>query len=43
MRVKLVIDITKTEMNGITPAHAGKTLIGLSCQTVLKDHPRACG
>ena len=28
---------------GITPAHAGKRLIGITKQTATQDHPRTCG
>ena len=28
---------------GITPAHAGKSLLCLYLKLLLKDHPRTCG
>ena len=30
-------------MSGITPAHAGNTLPGTASDSVVRDHPRACG
>ena len=29
--------------DGITPARAGKTKVGISVDIINKDHPRACG
>ena len=33
----------RTRLRGITPAHAGKTVVVSYFQCVLRDHPRACG
>ena len=43
MRGKLVCIGTEPKLEGITPAHAGKTKIVSTLGVPSQDHPRACG
>ena len=43
MRGKLVTADFDAAMDGITPAHAGKTRLFPLCNYYNEDHPRACG
>ena len=43
MRGKRVYPFTELSPFGITPAHAGKTLLLKRLRTERRDHPRACG
>ena len=43
MRVKRVYGNARVYGNGITPAHAGKTLTVVIFSDTSQDHPRACG
>ena len=43
MRGTLWISPSSITTNGITPAHAGNTVIGVLILSFRKDHPRTCG
>ena len=43
MRGKVRIKAFVLEVNGITPAYAGKSLVVKSNVLVARDHPRLCG
>ena len=43
MRGKVVWSLTFQHFIGITPAYAGKSLLLLFDNCVIKDHPRVCG
>ena len=43
VRGKRLVYCACVDVNGITPAGAGKTLINVVCEPALKDHPRRCG
>ena len=43
MRGKATFDIEAANKLRITPAHAGKRESIAFCDSVVKDHPRACG
>ena len=43
MRVKLFWNLASNTLVGITPAHAGKTVLEFGIEYLGWDHPRACG
>ena len=43
MRGKVVVSIRGTGEGRITPAYAGKSLLGHSAYLLNADHPRLCG
>ena len=43
MRGKAILSLTIYKMIGITPAHAGKSLVPSDEMSKAWDHPRACG
>ena len=43
MRGKHNIKRNQIFHNRITPADAGKTLVGVTLGTLIEDHPRGCG
>ena len=43
MRGKGVENVKDISPAGITPAHAGKSSLNLSCKCLRRDHPRTCG
>ena len=43
MRGEPILGITTSEVIGITPAYAGRTLIRKAIEFGPKDHPRVCG
>ena len=43
MRGKAILKSRAIVADGITPAHAGKSLLALLSQALPRDHPRPCG
>ena len=43
MRGKVRAALNEVRVNGITPACAGKRLIGIAAALTYRDHPRVCG
>ena len=43
MRGKVVTPEVTVKTEGITPAHAGKSIFDITKRNLCRDHPRACG
>ena len=43
MRGKAILILKAYGGDGITPAHAGKSMIRFQCSPCRRDHPRTCG